>query len=72
MATAAAGALRAAALQRFTLFRLVLHVRQQRRPWPHGNTAALPSHDVGARARHHCVPEYHVAGAHVAWGAALP
>jgi len=32
----------------------------------------LPSREVGARARHHRVPEYHVAGAHVAWGAALP
>jgi len=36
------------------------------------NLSALPSREVRARARHHPVPEYHVAGAHVAWGAALP
>ena len=42
MATAAAGALCAAALQRFTLFRPMPHLRQQRRPWPRATRRRFP------------------------------
>jgi hypothetical protein len=42
MATAAAGALRAAVLQRFTLFRPMPHLRQQRRPWPRATRRRFP------------------------------
>ena len=42
MATAAAGALRAAALQRFTLFRPMPHLRQRHRPWPRATRQRFP------------------------------